>query len=92
SDVIPYGRVKGERAHLAGLNLVGLERGGFEKGTVKTLQKVMRELFDGAGTLDERLDTLSQAYQSDSAVMQMIEFARHRERFGLCRPDSAKAA
>lgn len=84
SDVIPYGRVKGERAHLAGLNLVGLERGGFEKDTVKTLQKVTKHLFDGDGTLDERIAQISKDYANDKAVMQVIEFAVHRERFGLC--------
>lgn len=84
SDVIPYGRVKGERAHLAGLNLVGLERGGFEKDTVKTLQKATKQLFDGDGTLDERITRMSEEFANDSAVMQMIEFAKRRERFGLC--------
>jgi UDP-N-acetylglucosamine acyltransferase len=84
SDVIPYGRVKGERAHLAGLNLVGLERGGFEKDMVKTLQKATKHLFDGEGTLDERIAQMKGEYANDKAVMQVIEFAIHRERFGLC--------
>lgn len=84
SDVIPYGRVKGERAHLAGLNLIGLERGGFEKDTVKTLQKATKQLFDGEGTFDERIARMADEYANDSAVMQMIEFAKNRERFGLC--------
>jgi UDP-N-acetylglucosamine acyltransferase len=84
SDVIPYGRVKGERAHLAGLNLIGLERGGFEKDTVKILQRATKQLFDGEGTLDERIKAMSEEYKNDKAVMQMIEFAIHRERFGLC--------
>ena len=92
SDVIPYGRVKGERAHLAGLNLVGLERGGFEKDTVKTLQKVTKQLFDGEGTLDERIKAMSEEYANDKAVMQVIEFAIHRERFGLCGFPTSKAA
>lgn len=84
SDVIPYGRVKGERAHLAGLNLVGLERGGFQKDTIKTLQKATKLLFDGEGTLDERIEKMSGDYANDPAIMQVIEFARARERFGLC--------
>lgn len=84
SDVIPYGRVKGERAHLAGLNLIGLERGGFAKDTVKTLQKVTKQLFDGEGTLDERIAQMSRDYANDEVVMQVIQFAVHRERFGLC--------
>lgn len=92
SDVIPYGRVKGERAHLAGLNLVGLERGGFEKDTVKILQRVTKQLFDGEGTLDERIAQISQEYANDKAVMQVIEFAKARERFGLCGFPTSKAA
>lgn len=92
SDVIPYGRVKGERAHLAGLNLVGLERGGFEKDTVKILQRAAKQLFDGDGTLDERIAQMSEEYKNDQSVMQMIEFARHRERFGLCGFPTTKAA
>ncbi len=92
SDVIPYGRVKGERAHLAGLNLVGLERGGFDKDTVKTLQRAMKHLFEGSGTLDERINEMSGTYAEDKIVMEMIAFAKAKERFGLCQPDSKKAA
>ncbi len=87
SDVIPYGRVKGERAHLAGLNLIGLERGGFEKDTIKTLQRAMKNLFEGEGTFDERMTKMSEDYANDDIVMQMIAFARGKERFGLCGPD-----
>lgn len=92
SDVIPYGRVKGERAHLAGLNLVGLERGGFEKDIVKTLQKAMKKLFEGEGTMDERIEQMTATYAGNDIVMQMIAFARGKERFGLCAPESRKAA
>ncbi len=92
SDVIPYGRVKGDRAYLAGLNLVGLERGGFEKDTVKTLQRAMKQLFEGEGTLDQRIEQMAQDYADNQSVMQMIEFARGKERFGLCHPDTRKAA
>lgn len=92
SDVIPYGRVKGERAHLAGLNLVGLERGGFEKDTIKTLQKAMKQLFEGEGTMDERIDQMSSSYANDDIVMQMIAFAKGKERFGLCAPEPKRAA
>lgn len=92
SDVIPYGRVKGERAHLAGLNLVGLERGGFEKDTIKTLQKAMKQLFEGDGTMDERIEQMSSSYANDDIVMQMIAFAKGKERFGLCAPEPKRAA
>lgn len=92
SDVIPYGRVKGERAHLAGLNLIGLERGGFEKDTIKTLQRAMKQLFEGDGTMDERIEGLAATYSNDDVVMQMVAFAKGKERFGLCAPEPKRAA
>jgi UDP-N-acetylglucosamine acyltransferase len=87
SDVIPFGRVKGERASLAGLNLIGLERGGFDKKTIKILHKALKDLFDQNGTMEERLTRMAEDYEDHDIVMEMIRFARGKERFGLCQPD-----
>src|SRR5690606_17001708 len=38
NDIIPYATVTGERAFLAGLNLVGLKRRGFEKEQINSLR------------------------------------------------------
>lgn len=92
SDVIPFGRVKGERASLAGLNLIGLERGGFDKGTIKTLHKALKDLFAQTGTMEERLTRMSEEYEDHDIVMEMIRFARGKERFGLCQPDRKSSA
>lgn len=86
SDVIPYGRVKGERAFLAGLNLVGLERNGFTKDQVRNLQRAFNELFGDEGTLDQRIEMVSNDFSSDKAVMQIIDFARAKTRYPLCTP------
>ena len=86
SDVIPYGRVKGERAHLAGLNLIGLERRGFSKDDLKTLQKAFGKLFGGEGTLDERIEAVAAEYDNQEAVQSIIEFARKKDKFPLCQP------
>lgn len=91
ADVIPYGRVKGERAFLAGLNLIGLERNGFSKDQVKNLQRAFNQLFGEEGTLDQRIEIVASDFEADKAVMQMIEFARGKHRFPLCAP-SKKAA
>ena len=90
SDVIPYGRVKGERAFLAGLNLIGLERNGFTKDQVKNLQRAFNQLFGDEGTMDQRIEMVSSDF-NDEAVRQIIEFARGKDRFPLCAP-SKKAA
>lgn len=86
SDVIPYGRVKGERAHLAGLNLVGLDRGGFSKDEVKTLQRAYSDLFANQGTMDERLTKVEADYAGFDSVRAVTEFARGKTRFPLCAP------
>lgn len=91
SDVIPYGRVKGERGHLAGLNLVGLERGGFDKIAIRTIAKVVDELFSGEGTFDSRLEKLSADYADDALAQGILTFAREKERFGLCQPPKKAA-
>lgn len=91
SDVIPFGRVKGERASLAGLNLVGLERGGFDKAQIKTIQRAFKAIFDGEGNLDERLDNVAKENASDELIGKIIDFARKREKFGLCQPDKKSA-
>ncbi|MCK6417418.1 MAG: acyl-ACP--UDP-N-acetylglucosamine O-acyltransferase [Alphaproteobacteria bacterium] len=91
SDVIPYGRVKGERAFLAGLNLIGLERRGFNKDEIKNLQRAYNLLFGEEGTLEQRIELVGSDFQNDNAVMKMIEFARAKTRFPLCQP-AKKAA
>ena len=43
-DVIPYGSVLGNRARLAGLNIVGLKRRGFSRAEIASLRKAYRLL------------------------------------------------
>lgn len=91
SDVIPFGRVKGERAFLAGLNLIGLERGGFDKDQIKTLQRAFNQLFGDEGTMDQRLETVATDFANDPLVTQILDFARAKTRFPLCQPPKKAA-
>ncbi len=91
SDVIPYGRVKGERAFLAGLNLIGLDRRGFSKDEVRNLQRAYNQLFGDEGTLDQRIDTVSSDFNDDEIVAKIISFAREKTKFPLCQPAKKRA-
>jgi UDP-N-acetylglucosamine acyltransferase len=86
SDVIPYGRVKGDRAFLAGLNLIGLERRGFTKQQIRKLQRAFNQLFGDEGTLEERIDSVSEGFPDDDLVASIINFARDKTKFPLCQP------
>jgi UDP-N-acetylglucosamine acyltransferase len=91
NDVIPFGRVKGERGTLAGLNLVGLERRGFSKDQIKALQRAFGHLFDDEGTLEQRLDSVEQEFAAETLVMDLVRFARAKTRFPLCQPPKKAA-
>ncbi len=86
SDVIPFGRVKGDRAFLAGLNLIGLERQGFSKDEIKTLQRAFKQIFGNEGTFDQRIEMVASEFADDKLVMNVIQFAREKTRFPLCQP------
>ena len=86
ADVIPYGRVKGERAFLAGLNLIGLERRGFDKAQIRNLQRAFNQLFGNEGTLEERMESVQADYGDDETIARIIEFARVETKFPLCQP------
>ena len=88
-DVIPFGLVKGERAHLAGLNYIGLERRGFTKEQVQLLLKAFRQLFEGTGTLSERTEKVANDYKNEQAVMRVIDFIRAKEGRSLLQPKIA---
>ncbi len=92
ADVIPFGLVKGERAFLDGLNLIGLERNGFTKDQVKTLQRAYNDLFSDSGTLEQRLEQIEQNYDGSELVLAVARFAREKTKFPLCQPSSRKAA
>ena len=88
-DVIPFGLVKGERAHLAGLNYVGLERRGFTKEQIQVLMKAFKQMFEDKGTLSERIEKVANDYQSEQAVMRMIDFVRAKEGRSILQPKAA---
>ncbi|HEY1415244.1 MAG TPA: acyl-ACP--UDP-N-acetylglucosamine O-acyltransferase [Caulobacteraceae bacterium] len=75
-DVIPFGNVWGNHAHLEGLNLVGLKRRGFSREATNMLRAAYRMLFAEEGTFQERLEDTANAYAGSPEVMEIVEFIR----------------
>jgi UDP-N-acetylglucosamine acyltransferase len=78
NDVIPYGLVMGNAAHLQGLNVVGLKRRGFDKATIHRLRAAYRQLFAYEGTLAERVADATRLYRDEVLVMEIIDFIQTR--------------
>jgi UDP-N-acetylglucosamine acyltransferase len=74
ADVIPYGSVTGERAHLAGLNLVGLKRRGAARSDINGLRAAFGEMFEGEGNLQERMHRAGEHYAGNPLVWEVVDF------------------
>jgi UDP-N-acetylglucosamine acyltransferase len=87
-DVIPYGSVWGNHAHLEGLNLVGLKRRGFSRTAISNLRSAFRLLFGPEGTFQERLEDTAEVFSGSEEVMEIVAFIRADANRPLCLPDS----
>lgn len=86
NDVIPYGSVLGNRAHLAGLNLVGLKRRGFSRDVIHDLRNAYRLLFAPEGTLGERLVDVAELFGENEPVMDIVNFIGEQSSRAICQP------
>ena len=86
-DLIPYGSVMGNRAYLAGLNLVGLKRRGFTRDQIHELRNAYRLLFAQEGTFQERLADVSELFANNGEVMEIVNFVRSGGNRPLCMPN-----
>jgi UDP-N-acetylglucosamine acyltransferase len=90
NDVIPYGIAIGNRASLAGLNLIGLRRRGFSREAIHDLRRAYRLLFAAEGTLSERLDDVASEFASHPQVHEILDFIREGGDRALCTPRETK--
>jgi UDP-N-acetylglucosamine acyltransferase len=90
NDVIPYGMALGNRAGLAGLNVVGMRRLGFSRELIQNLRNAYRLLFSNEGTLMERLaDVESSELARDPHVREILDFIKAQSERSLCVPRAA---
>ncbi len=76
ADVIPYGSVTGNRASLAGLNLVGLKRSGVDRKVLSGLRAAFGEMFTGEGTFLERVSAVESRYADNPLVSEIVGFVK----------------
>ncbi|MDJ0448563.1 acyl-ACP--UDP-N-acetylglucosamine O-acyltransferase [Methylocystis sp. JR02] len=88
-DVIPFGLAGGNRAHLFGVNIVGLRRRGYSTERVARLRDAYRRLFTGDDTLEtlcDRVEKVATTYAGVSEVEEIVAFLRAPSRRPLCAP------
>jgi UDP-N-acetylglucosamine acyltransferase len=87
-DLIPYGMAVGNRAHLQGLNIIGLKRRGFPQSEIHTLRRAYRLLFAAEGTLMERVEDVAAEFKDVKSVHEILDFIRGgaSSKRALCTP------
>lgn len=91
SDVIPYGMAVGNRARLAGLNLVGLKRRKFDREAIHTLRAAYRMVFSTEGTLQERVEDAATLFQDEPLVQEVVKFITSASDRPICLPGNASS-
>lgn len=89
-DVIPYGIALGNRANLAGLNVVGLKRRGFSREQIHELRRAYRMLFGSTGTLQDRAAEVAAGFAGRPEVEHIVDFVREGGDRALCTPRDGK--
>ena len=89
ADVIPFGSVIGNRARLAGLNVIGLRRRGVERARLQALRAAMRHLFGPVGVFSTRLDEVRAGYAAEPLVAEVLAFIDAPSKRGLIRAATA---
>jgi UDP-N-acetylglucosamine acyltransferase len=87
ADVIPFGSVIGNRARLAGLNVIGLKRRGFDKTQIGRLHSAFRALFRHEGVFKQRLEEMRALYGEDPLIAEVLAFIDAPSHRGLIRAE-----
>jgi UDP-N-acetylglucosamine acyltransferase len=83
-DVPPYCMAQGDRAKLYGLNLVGLKRRGFSRGTLEALRAAYRVVFSSGLRLADAVARLRSEHAGIAEVQHLADFCSTSKR-GICR-------
>lgn len=91
ADVIPYGMAVGNRARLAGLNLVGLKRRRFDREAIHSLRAAYRMIFSSEGTLKERVEDAATLFSNEAMVQDVVKFITDASDRPICLPVNVPA-
>jgi len=79
-DIPPYTRVGGWGCAVFGLNLVGLERSGLDKPTIKRVREAYKVMFRNTAPYEQALKQLETEFADCPQAQHWVKFFRESER------------
>lgn len=90
ADVIPNGLVMGERASLAGLNLVGMKRRDIDRDEIHAVRNFYKKVFSNSEkSFSARIEEASREFQSKT-VQEIAAFVKSESARSFCQPKDVK--
>ena len=83
-DVPPFMMVDGNPARVRHINQVGMERAGFSRETIRIIKDAFRILYRSDLNTAQALPRLSEEFQDQPEIQQLIDFVRESKR-GIIR-------
>lgn len=80
-DVVPYGLVTGNRAHLLGLNIVGLRRANYSNEVIRNFKIVFEKIFNSN---EIKTESIANNNTKNELVKKLINFIQADSSRGLC--------
>ena len=80
-DVVPFGLVTGNRAHLLGLNIVGLRRAKYSNDTIKEFKLTFEKIFNSN---EIKTESIANNSTKNELTKKLIEFIKDDSSRGLC--------
>ena len=80
-DVVPYGLIKGNRAYLLGLNIVGLRRAKYSNEIIKDFKNTFEKIFNSN---EIKTESIANSSTSNELTKKLIDFIKSDSSRGLC--------
>ena len=85
-DVAPFVMALGERARLAGVNVRGLKRRGYDREVIHALRSAYNAFFFSSGSRAERIASVTERFGTVPVVAEFVEFIRASDEHRLILP------
>jgi UDP-N-acetylglucosamine acyltransferase len=83
-DVPPFALVHGDRARLAGINVVGMRRRGFDRQQISAVKRAYHLIFHSRLRLEPALERVREELADSPEAMRLVRFLETSKR-GFCR-------
>ncbi|MCY0094845.1 acyl-ACP--UDP-N-acetylglucosamine O-acyltransferase [Hoeflea ulvae] len=86
NDVIPYGMLNGNPGVLMGLNIIGMQRSGFDRPAIHAVRRAFKTIFNPSTPIRENIARVRDQTDNNAAILDIIAFIDAESERALSSP------